>query len=246
MKILVCISHVPDTTTRIQFDPEGKSIDKTGVQFVINPYDEFALSYAVGLKEKNPEVMVDVLCVGLAEVEPTIRKALAIGADKGIRIDRVPEDGFIVAQEIANYVRGKGYDLILLGKESIDFNGSQVAGMVAELLDLPFISFGTSMEIQNGKARVKREVTGGSEWYEVSLPLVLSAQKGLAEWRIPNMKGIMMAKRKPLEVIPPQPLEPMVKSVHFSYPPGRTKCHFIDPNRVEELVQILVEKGALN
>lgn len=246
MKVLVCISHVPDTTTRIKFDSEGKALDKTGVQFVINPYDEFALSYAVGLKEKNPQVTIDVLCVGPKEVEPTIRKALAIGADKGVRIDRFPEDGYVVAQEIAHYAKNQNYDLLLFGKESIDFNGSQVAGMVAELLNLPFVSFGTSMEIQGGKAKVKREVTGGSEWYEISLPLVLSAQKGLAEWRIPNMKGIMMAKRKPLEVIPPQSLEPMVKSVHFSYPPGRTKCHFIDPNNIEELVQVLVKIGALN
>ena len=246
MKVLVAISHVPDTTTRITFTEDKKALNKQGVTFIINPYDEFSLSYAVGLKEQNKAKEVIVLCVGPKEVESTLKKALAIGADKAVRIDTEPKDAFIVAANIAAYAKEQNFDLLLFGKESIDFNGSQVPGMVAELLQLPFVSFATKMEIENGKAKVTREISGGSELLEVELPLVLSAQKGLAKERIPNMRGIMMARRKPVEVIAPTETQPKVETLQLDYPKGRTQCKFIDPENIDELVQVLVNLGALN
>ena len=246
MKFLVCISHVPDTTTKIKFTTDGKALDKTGVTFVINPYDEFPLSYAVGAKEKDKSTQIDVVCVGTKAVEPTLRRALAIGADRAFRIDAEALDGYSVAKCIADHVQSEGgYDLILTGKESIDYNGSQVGAMLAELLNLPFASFVSSAQLKETQVEVTREISGGKENVMLSLPAVISAQKGLAEERIPSMRGIRMARRKPLKVITPQKTQAKVTSVHFEPPKGRTDCHYISPDNVEELVQVLTEKGVL-
>lgn len=252
MKILCCISHVPDTTTRIQFTADGKALDRSGVTFIVNPYDDFVLARAAELKEKNPTgVHVTVLCVGqngassTDSVDANLRKALALGLDEAVRIDAQPADAYFVASQIAAYARDKGFDLLLFGKESIDYNGSQVPGMVAALLDLPFVSYATSLEIENGKARLTREITGGKELLECPLPLVLSAQKGLAEWRIPNVRGIMQAKTKPLHVVPPVSVEPRVKTLKHELPPPKGAFKKIEPDKLDELVQELANKGLI-
>ncbi len=252
MKILCCISHVPDTTTRIQFTADGKALDRTGVTFVINPYDDFILARAAELKEKNPSgVQVTVLCVGkngtsnTDSVDANLRKALALGLDEAVRVDAEPADAYFVAQQIAAYAKDKGFDLLFFGKESIDYNGSQVPGMVAALLGLPFVSYATSVELQNGKARLTREITGGKEILEVPLPLVLSAQKGLAEWRIPNVRGIMQAKSKPLHVVSPVAAEPRVRTVKHEPPPPKGTFKKVEVEKIDELVQELANKGLI-
>ncbi|MCS7298047.1 MAG: electron transfer flavoprotein subunit beta/FixA family protein [Bacteroidia bacterium] len=252
MKILCCISHVPDTTTRIQFTADGKALDRSGVTFIINPYDDFVLARAAELKEKNPTgVHVTVLCVGkngassTDSVDANLRKALALGLDEAVRIDAEPLDAFFVASQIAAYAQDKGFDLFLFGKESIDYNGSQVPGMVAALLGLPFISYATSIEILNGSAKLTREITGGKELIESPLPLVLSAQKGLAEWRIPNVRGIMQAKSKPLHVIAPLSVSPRVQTLRHEPPPPKGTFKKIEPERIDELVQELANKGLI-
>lgn len=244
MKILVCISHVPDTTTKIQFDSEGKSLNKAGVTFIVCPYDEFAISRAAEFKEKQG-ANVTILCVGKAEVEPTIRKALAIVGDQAVRIDTEPSDAFSVAKNIADYAKSQNFDLIMFGKESIDFNGSQVAGMVAEMLDLPDISFATSIQIEGNTATLTREIDGGKEVLSCPLPLVLSAQKGLAEWRIANVKGIMASRTKKIEIIQPTATTPDTQSIKLDYPPAKQGCLYLKPDETDKLVQILSEKGAL-
>ncbi|MCB9233154.1 MAG: electron transfer flavoprotein subunit beta/FixA family protein [Bacteroidia bacterium] len=245
MKSLVCISHVPDTTTKIKYDAAGKGLDKTGVTFVINPYDEFGLVRAIEIKEKTGSGDVTVLCVGGPEVEPTLRKALAIGADNAARVDMDPTDSRSVAEQIAAYAKGKGFDLIFAGKESIDSNGSAVPGMVAELLDLPFISLATSLEFEGDKAKVSREIDGGYEKLESSLPLVLSCQKGMAEWRIPNMRGIMMARTKPLEVVAGHPMDAYVLTKKLELPSAKAGCIYVEPENAAQLVDMLHDKGLI-
>ncbi len=244
MKILVCISHVPDTTTKIQFDAEGKALNKTGVTFIVCPYDEFALSRAAEFKEKQG-ANVTILCVGKSEVDPTIRKAIAIVGDQAVRIDAEPLDAFFVAKQIAEYAKTQNFDLIMFGKESIDFNGSQVSGMVAELLGLPDVSFATSIEISGNTATLTREIDGGKEELVCDLPLVLSAQKGLAEWRIANVKGIMAARTKQIQVIPPVEVAYYTSTLKLSQPPAKQGCIYLKPDETDKLVQILSEKGAL-
>ena len=194
MKTLICISHVPDTTTKIQYTADGSELDKTGVTFVINPYDEYGLVRAIEFKEAGIQNSITALCVGGAEVEPTLRKALAIGADDAVRIDGHPHDAFYVAKQIAEYAKDKGFDVIFAGKESIDYNGSQVPGMVAELLGLPFVSLATKVDDSGESVNVHREIDGGYEVMTAPKPVVISTQKGVAEWRIPNMRGIMAAR----------------------------------------------------
>lgn len=245
MKSLVCISHVPDTTTRIKYDSTGKNLDKTGVSFVINPYDEFGLVRAIEIKESTNQGTVTVLSVGNNEVEATIRKALAIGADDAVRIDSEPIDGHFVAVQIATYAKDKSFDVIFLGKESIDNNGTEVPGMVAELLGYPFISFATHLEVANGVATVHREIDGGYEVIEVKLPVVLSCQKGMAEWRIPNMRGIMAARTKPLAIVPPAAMGAYVTTELLELPPAKAGCTMIAPEQAEKLVDMLHEKGLI-
>ncbi|MCS7085681.1 MAG: electron transfer flavoprotein subunit beta/FixA family protein [Bacteroidia bacterium] len=245
MNSLICISSVPDTTTKIVFDAAGKGLNKSGVQFVINPYDEFALVRALEFKEKLNVGKVVVLSVGEADVDQVLRKALAIGADEAVRIDAAPRDARFVAEQIAAYAKDKNFDLIMGGKESIDFNGAEVMGMVAALLDLPFISFATSLEINGRTAEIRREVDGGTEILECPLPLVLGAQKGMAEWRMPNMRGIMAARTKPLAVVKPVEAKAYTESVKFEQPPAKAGCKYIDPKNVHEIVKVLQEKGVI-
>jgi electron transfer flavoprotein beta subunit len=223
MKILVCISHVPDTTSRIRFMSDGAQLDKQGLQFIIGPYDDYALARAVELKEAHGGT-VTVLNVGLAETEPTIRKALAIGADNAIRIDAEPTDSWFVARQIAEVAKDQSYDLILMGRESIDFNGGVVHGMVAEMLGLQAFSPVMKLDILDGKVKMAREIEGGKEYLEVSMPLVAGCQEPIAEWKIPNMRGIMTARTKPLEVkSASDDLKPTVH-VHFELPPTQRSC----------------------
>lgn len=245
MKSLVCISHVPDTTTKIKYTPDGKALDPTGVTFIINPYDEFGLVRAIEFKEQTGQGHVTVLCVGGADVEPTLRKALAIGADHAVRVNAAPSDGMSVARQIAAYAQGKGFDFIFFGKESIDSNGAEVPGMVAELLDAPFISQCIKLDVEGGQAKAQREISGGYESFVSRIPAVISCQKGLAEWRIPNMRGIMMSKTKPLETVAETSTTPAVSTVTFELPPVKSGCMYFAPEEAEKLVDVLFDKGLI-
>lgn len=244
MKSLICISHVPDTTTKIQYDGEGKGLDKTGVTFVIGPYDEYGLVRGIEFKEQSGQGHVTALCVGSAEVEPTLRKALAIGADDAVRIDAEPKDSLTISRLIADYAEGKGFDFIFCGKESIADNKAEIPGMVAELLGLPLVASATKLEVEGDKAILHRELDGGYEVVESPLPMVVSCQKGIAEWRIPNMRGIMMAKRKPLKVeTPASEIAPATAPAKYELPPAKGECVYIDPDTPEKLVELLNDKG---
>jgi len=245
MNSLICISHVPDTTTKIVFDAEGKALNANGVTFIVNPYDEFGLSRALELKEKSGQGNVVALCVGKADVEPTIRKALAVGADSGVRIDAEAQDAFYVASQIAEYAKGQSFDVIYMGKESIDNNGSEVPGMVAELLGIPYVSFATSLEVEGGKAKITREIDGGQEVLESTFPVILSCQKGIAEWRIPNMRGIMAARTKPLAVVAAAAAEMKTEVIHYELPAPKAGCVMIAPENVDAIVKVLADKGVI-
>lgn len=238
MNILVCITHVPDTTSKINFKDNNTKFETSGVQFIIGPYDDYALSRAVELKESTGG-KVTVLNVGLAETEPTIRKALAIGADEAIRINAYPIDGLFVAKQIANVAKDGNYDLILMGRESIDFNGGQVHGMVGELLGIPSVSPVMKLEVEGNKIRMAREIEGGKEYVEVETPLIAGCQEPIAEWKIPNMRGIMSARAKPLKVVEPLNEEVHLQLDSFQLPPAKGSVKMIDPNNVEELVRLL-------
>ncbi len=241
MKVLVCISHVPDTTSKINFTSDNKEFDKAGVQFVINPYDEFGLTRAIWLQEKQGAT-VTVLNVGRAETEPTLRKALAIGANDAIRIDADPTDGYFVAQQIAAVAKENNYDLIIAGRESIDYNGGQVPGMLAAMLNIPFINACMGLEIEGDKASLIREIDGGKEKISASLPLVVGGQKGLVEekdLKIPNMRGIMSARTKPLAVRPAVDADHKTSVGSFEKPAPKSAVKMIDADNVEELVSLL-------
>lgn len=238
MKILVCITHVPDTTSKIAFTDNNTVFDKTGVQYIIGPYDDYALARAVELKEQSGG-SVTVLNVGEAETEPTLRKALAIGADDAIRINAFPTDSFFVANQIANVARDGAYDLILMGRESIDFNGGQVHGMVGELLGMPSLSPVMTLEIEGSTAKMTREIEGGKESLEAELPLVLGCQEPIAEWKIPNMRGIMTARTKPLNVVEPSDKSTRSETKSFELPPAKGDIKMIDADNVQELVSLL-------
>ncbi|REE80627.1 electron transfer flavoprotein beta subunit [Lutibacter oceani] len=241
MKILVCISHVPDTTSKINFTENNTKFDSNGVQFVINPYDEFALTRAMWFKEKQG-ASITVVNVGNASTEPTLRKALAIGADDAIRVNTEAIDGFAVAKELAEVVKNGAYNLVLAGKESIDYNGGMVPGMVASLLDYNFVNACIGLEIEGEKATISREIDGGKEVLSCNLPLIIAGQKGLVEekdLRIPNMRGIMMARKKPLTVVDPINNEAGTASVSFEKPEAKSSCKMIDADNVGELVNLL-------
>ena len=240
MKILVCITHVPDTTSKIAFTDDNTKFDSTGVQFIIGPYDDYALARAVELKEQNGG-SVTILNVGTSETEPTIRKGLAIGADDAIRIDAEPTDAFFVAKQIAAVVQEADYDLVLMGRESIDYNGGQVHGMVGELVGLPSFSPVMQLDIEGDTAKMAREIEGGKEYLEVKLPFIAGCQEPIAEWKIPNMRGIMTARKKPLEVKQPQGDEQMTKTVRYEMPPPKGDVKMIDPANLDELVRALKE-----
>lgn len=239
MKILVGISKAPDTTTKIKFTDGDTKFDEAGVQFIVNPYDEwYALVRALEIKEAGGG-SVTTITVGGAEADPVIRKALAVGADDAVRIDAQPTDAYFVAEQIAAYAKDKGYDMILMGKETINYNGSQVGGMVAELLDLPYVSNASKMDLNGNTAAIERDIQGGIETLEVDTPFVLSAAKGMAEQRIPNMRGIMAARTKKLEVVPAAGADALTEVVKYALPEEKGAVKLIDPENMDELVELL-------
>ena len=242
MKILVCISKTPDTTAKIAFTDNNTKFAEAGVQWIINPYDEwYALVRAIELKEADASNTIHLVTVGGADAEPIIRKALALGGDEAFRINAEPTESYFVASQIAEIA--KGYDLVLLGKETIDYNGGAVGGMLAELLDLPYVANATSLQISGTTATVKREIEGGEETLEASLPVVVSCQKGMAEARIPNMRGIMAARTKPLKVVEPASTEALTQYTEFQLPPAKAGVKLVSPDNVEEFVRMLHEEA---
>ncbi|MEJ0029762.1 MAG: electron transfer flavoprotein subunit beta/FixA family protein [Bacteroidota bacterium] len=237
MKILVCISCVPDTTSRINFIDNNTKFDTNGVQFIIGPYDDMALARAVEIKEANAGTTVTVLNVGLVETEPIIRKALAIGADDAIRVNAEPTDSFFVASQIAEHA--KGFDLILMGRESIDFNSGVVHAMVGEMLGIASFSPIMKLDITGTTAKMAREIEGGKELLEASLPLVLGCQEPIAEWKIPVMRGIMSARTKPLKVVDAKSVTPEVKLKKYELPAPKGTVKMIPADNVAELVKLL-------
>lgn len=241
MKILVCISHVPDTTSKINFTNNDTEFDTNGVQFVINPNDEFGLTRAVMFKEKQGAT-VTVVNVGGPDAEATLRKALAIGADEAIRINANPKDGMFVAKQLAEVVKQGGYDLVIAGKESLDYNGGMVPGMLAGILNYNFINSCTGLEIEGNNAKATREIDGGKENLSTNLPLIIGGQKGLVEekdLRIPNMRGIMMARSKALTVNEPTGDENATKTVKFEKPAPKSAVKLVNADNLDELVNLL-------
>ncbi len=240
MKILAAISNVPDTTTKITFSDNDTKFNTAGVQFIINPYDEwYALVRALELKEAGKAATVTLFHVGLADSEATIRKGLALGADDAVRVNAESPDSFFVAEQIAKYAKDNSYDLILVGKETINYNGSSVGGMIGGLLDYPFISLATKLELNGNTATVEHDIDGGTQVIECVTPLVISCSKGMAEQRIPNMRGIMAARTKPITVVEATTDAPLTSIKSFTLAAGRTTCKYIDANNVEELVSLL-------
>jgi len=240
MKILVCISQVPDTSTKILLKDNNTAINNQGTTFVINPYDEwYALVRAVELKENGTATDVHLVTVGRADVEPVIRKALAIGGDEAVRIDADSNDPYETASYIAAYAKEAGYDLVLCGKEAIDYNNGTTGVMLAELLDIDYIGFAAAIQIEAGTAVVKREIEGGEETDSCKLPLVIACQKGVAEARIPNMRGIMAARTRPLKVITPAAITPVTAILSYEMPPVKAGVKLISPDNMDELVALL-------
>lgn len=244
MKILVCISKTPDTTAKIAFTDNNTKFDNNAVQWIINPYDEwYSLVRAIELKEKDASVVIHLVSVGGADAEPIIRKALALGGDEAIRVNADNHDSYYIASQIAEVAKQGGYDLVFTGKETIDYNGSSIGGILAELLDLPYIALASKFELSGTRASVTREIEGGEEICEVSLPAVISCQKGMAEQRIPNMKGIMGARTKPMKVVEPIAVEALTGIVGFELPPAKAGVKLVAPDNVAELVRLLHEEA---
>ena len=241
MKILVCISHVPDTTSKINFTNNNSEFDKNGIQFIINPNDEFGLTRAIWFKEKNG-ASVDVINVGLQDTETTLRKTLAIGADKAIRINLEPKDSSVVAKSIADYINENNYDLIIAGRESIDYNGGMVPGMISALTNINFIDKCINIELKDGVVNASREIDGGKENISTGLPLIIGGQKGLVEendLRIPNMRGIMMARKKELLVLEPKEYSQTLETYNFEKPEPKGKVTLISSDEIEKLIDLL-------
>lgn len=244
MKILVCISKTPDTTSKISFINGNTKFDEAGVQWIINPYDEwYALVRAIELKEKDASATIHLITVGLADCDPIIRKALALGGDEAIRVNADSSDSYYIAAQIAEVARQGGFDIIFTGKETIDYNGSSIGGMVAELVDAPYVSLATKFDLAGNTATISREIEGGEEVAEVALPVVVSCQKGVAEQRIPNMRGIMAARTKPLQVIEPAAIDPLTSVVSYELPPPKAGVKLVSPDNVAELVRLLHEEA---
>ncbi|PUB34821.1 electron transfer flavoprotein beta subunit [Elizabethkingia sp. YR214] len=245
MKILVCISSVPDTTAKINFTADKSAFDKNGIQWVINPLDEFALTKAIKLQESQGAT-VTVINVGDAGTEPVIRKALAIGANDAVRVNIEAKDSYSTAKEIAKIAQEGGYDLVIAGKESIDYNGGAVPGMVAQILNQPFVNACVGLEVNGGEATAIREIEGGKETISVKLPAVIAGQKGMVEEKdliIPNMRGIMSARTKPLQVVEPTSTEVKVEAVSFDSVPPRAAVKLVSPDNLDELVRLLHEEA---
>ncbi len=244
MKILVCISKTPDTTAKIAFTDNNRKFVAEGVQWILNPYDEwYALVRAVEIKEKDPSAVLHLVNVGGPDCDVVIRKALALGGDEAFRVNTDPTDSFFVASQIAAIAQSGSYDLILTGKETIDYNGASVGGMVAGLLGLPFISLAAKLDLAGNSATLLREIEGGEETVEVKLPLVVGCQKGMAEQRIPNMKGIMGARSKPLKVVEATDVEPLTEIVSFELPPAKKGVKMISSDNPEELITLLHDEA---
>jgi electron transfer flavoprotein beta subunit len=239
MKILVCISKSPDTTSKIAFTEGNTKFDENGVQYIVNPYDEwYALVRGLELKETLGGT-VTIITVGTVEDDAVIRKALAIGADDAVRIDATPNDAYFTASQIANYAKENNFDLILTGKETINYNGSQIGGMIAEELDLPYVSIASKLDVNGSTLKLEQEINGGVQEVEVQLPAVISCAKGMAEQRIPNMRGIMAARTKPLTVVPASSTDSFTEFVSYSLPAAKSACKMIDPSNMDELVSLL-------
>lgn len=244
MKVLVCISKTPDTTSKIAFKDGNSKFDDAGVQWIINPYDEwYSLVRAIELKEKDAAVTIHLVTVGLADAEPIIRKALALGGDEAIRINSDNNDSYFIAAQIADIAKQNSYDIIFTGKETIDYNSSSIGGMIAELTDAPYISLATKFDLNATTATIAREIEGGEEVCEVALPVVVSCQKGVAEQRIPNMRGIMAARTKPLKVVEPTAVDTLTNIASFEMPPAKAGVKLVDADNVAELVRLLHEEA---
>lgn len=244
MKVLVCVSKTPDTTAKIAFTDNNTKFDTSGVQWIINPYDEwYSLVRAVELKEADASTVIHLVTVGGADAEPIIRKALALGGDEAIRVNADSHDSFYIASQIAEVAKQGGYDLVFTGKETIDYNGSSIGGMVAELLDQPYVALATKFELSGTKATITREIEGGEEVCEVSLPVTVSCQKGVAEQRIPNMRGIMAARTKPLKVVEPIAVDALTTVAGFGLPPAKAGVKLVPADNVDELVRLLHEEA---
>jgi electron transfer flavoprotein beta subunit len=244
MKILVCISKTPDTTAKIAFTDNNTKFAEAGVQWIINPYDEwYALVRAIELKEKDPSVIIHLVTAGGPDVEPIIRKALALGGDEAYRVNAISVDSYYISSQIAGIAKQGNYDLVFTGKETINYNSSAVGGMVAELLDLPFISHALKFDLNGNTATVTREIEGGEETVQADLPLVVSCQKGMAEARIPNMKGIMGARTKPLKVSEPVAADELTAIDSFETLPPKAGVKLIPADNPAELIRLLREEA---
>jgi electron transfer flavoprotein beta subunit len=242
MKILVCISNVPDTTTKITFTSDNTQFNTAGVQFIVNPYDEIALSKAIELCEGGKGT-VTVINVGESQNDPTVRKALAIGADYAVRINAFPRDAYFVAYQIAEFAKTQEFDMILCGRESIDYNGSQVAAMVAEFLDIPSISIIKKLEFDGTIATIDREIEGGKEVISVTGKFVASCAEGTAEPKIPNMRGIMSARTKPLQVVEATPIAEVAKVQSYETPPPRGAVKLTPAEDAAKLIDVLHQEA---
>ncbi len=243
MKILVCVSQTPDTTAKISFNADSTAFNPAGVQFIMNPYDEwYALVRAIDLA-KATSGTVTLINVGAADSDAVIRKGLALDANDAVRIDLQAKSAMNTAFQIAEYAKTQGYDIIFTGKETIDYNGSEVGGMIAEYLDLPFISYASKLDMAGNTATIERDIEGGVEILEVQTPFVVSASKGMAEQRIPNMMGIMKSKSKPLSVVAPQPFEDLSVITKFDFPAAKAGVKMLNPENMEELVRLLHEEA---
>ena len=238
MKILVCITNVPDTTAKITFTDNDSKLNKAGVQYIIGPYDDYALARAVELKEQSGG-SVTVLHVGEADADPQIRKALAIGADDAIRVNADPVDSYFVAAQIAHIAEQNQYDLILMGRESIDFNSGVVHGLVGEMLGIPSYSPVMKLDIEGTTATLAREIDGGKETLTASLPLVLGCQEPISEWKIPSMRGIMTARTKPLAVLEPTAVDVLTTPQKYTLPAPKGACKMIPAAEAETLIKLL-------
>jgi electron transfer flavoprotein beta subunit len=242
MKILVCISNVPDTTTKVKFVESDTKLDTTGIQWVINPWDELSLTRALELKDDASTGVksVTVAHVGPATSEPTIRKALAIGADDAFRVNATPTDSYFVAAQLAAVIRKEQFDVVLCGIESSDYNGSMTGGMIAEFLGIPSVSAVSDIKTENGSPVLTREIDGGREIVSVPMPFVAIVQKGIAkEPRIASMRGIMTARTKPVRLYEPEAADPLTGILVFEKPSPRAACKFIDPENAGQLITLL-------
>ena len=242
MKVLVCITHVPDTTAKIVFDAKAKTLQTEHMPFVIGPYDDYALAKAVSFKETH-QTEVSVLHIGPPQSERSLRKALAIGADQAFRIEAKASDAKYVAEQIAHFVQNRSFDLIMMGREAADFNGGLVPAMLGELTGIESVSPVMHLEIEDQQARMRQEIEGGTQLLEAPLPLILGCQEPIAEWKIPNMRGIMLARSKPIEVLQAKEVPKTTESIQFSLPKPREKVRFIDENNINELIRLLKEEA---